>query len=37
MGYAPWLSWPIGATPAILALLGLGYKYAREALEWQES
>ena len=37
VGYAPWLSWPIGATPAILALLGLGYKYAREALEWQES
>jgi len=36
VGYADWLPWQAGAAPAALALGGLGYKYVKEALDWQE-
>ena len=36
VGYAEWLPWQAGAAPAGLALVGLGYKYVKEALEWSE-
>jgi len=36
IGYAPWLPWQAGAAPAALALGGLGYKYVKEALDWEE-
>jgi len=36
VGYADWLPWQAGAAPALLLLLLLGYKYVKEALDWQE-
>ena len=36
VGYAEWLPWWGGAAPVALALGGLGYKYVKEALEWQD-
>lgn len=36
VGYAEWLPWQVGAAPPALALVGLGYKYIKEALDWVE-
>ena len=36
VGYAEWLPWQLGAAPPALALVGLGYKYIKEALDWVE-
>ena len=36
VGYADWLPWQAGAAPVALALGGLGFKYVKEALDWQE-
>ena len=36
VGYAEWLPWQAGAAPVALCLFGLGYKYVKEALDWQE-
>ena len=36
VGYAEWLPWQAGAAPALLTLGGLGFKYIKEALDWQE-
>lgn len=36
VGYADWLPWQAGAAPAVLALGGLGFKYVKEAVDWQE-
>jgi hypothetical protein len=36
VGYTEWLPWQAGAAPVVLALGGLGYKYIKEALEWEE-
>jgi len=37
VAYADWLPWQAGAAPVALALGGFGYKYAKEALDWQEA
>jgi uncharacterized membrane protein len=36
VGYANWLPWQAGATPVVLVLGGLGFKYVKEALDWTE-
>ena len=36
VAYADWLPWPVGAAPVALATAGLGFKYAKEALSWEE-
>ena len=36
VGYAEWFPWQVGAAPTALTLVGLGYKYIKEALDWQE-
>lgn len=36
VGYADWLPWQAGAAPAVLSLGALGFKYVKEAIEWQE-
>ena len=37
VGYAEWLPWPVGAAPVGLAAVGLGVKYVKEALDWEEA
>ena len=34
IGYVDWFPWQAGAVPVVVALGGLGYKYTREALDW---
>eukprot|EP00929_Paragymnodinium_shiwhaense_P085109 TRINITY_DN45568_c0_g1_i1.p1 TRINITY_DN45568_c0_g1~~TRINITY_DN45568_c0_g1_i1.p1 ORF type:complete len:293 (+),score=43.15 TRINITY_DN45568_c0_g1_i1:59-880(+) len=34
--YLDWLPWQAGAFLAILALVGLGFRYVKEALDWKE-
>ena len=34
--YMPDFPWQVGASASVLALVGLGYKYVKEALDWQE-
>ena len=36
VGYADWLPWQAGAALPALALVGLGAKYVKEALDWQD-
>jgi len=36
VGYAEWFPWQAGAAPTVLTLAGLGYKYIKEGLDWQE-
>ncbi len=38
MGYAEWLwlPWQAGAAPVVLVLGGLGFKYVKEALTWED-
>lgn len=36
VGYAEGLPWQAGAAPVALTLVGLGFKYVKEALDWQE-
>jgi uncharacterized membrane protein len=36
VGYADGLPWQAGAAPVALTLVGLGFKYIKEALDWQE-
>lgn len=36
VGYLEWLPWQAGAAPVVLALGGLGFKYIKEALDWEE-
>ena len=34
--YADWLPWQAGAVPPVLALVGLGFRYVKEAVEWTD-
>eukprot|EP00439_Symbiodinium_sp_Y106_P068505 s1076_g11.t1 len=34
--YADWLPWQAGAFPAALLLVGLGFRYVKEALDWTD-
>lgn len=36
IGYVDWLPWQAGAVPFALTAVGLGYKYANEAITWKE-
>jgi len=36
VGYADWLPWQAGAAPVVLCVGGLGFKYVKEALDWEE-
>ena len=36
VGYWEGLPWQAGAAPVVLSLMGLGYKYTKEALTWEE-
>lgn len=36
VGYAEWFPWQAGAAPVALTILGLSFKYVREALVWEE-
>ena len=36
VGYADWFPWQAGAALVAVALGGLGFKYVKEALDWQE-
>jgi len=36
VGYMDSLPWQAGAAPVGLAVVGLGYKYVKEALTWTE-
>jgi len=36
VGYMDWLPWQAGAAPVALTVLGLSFKYVKEALEWDE-
>ena len=35
-GNVEWLPWQLGLAPSLLAVGGLGFKYIREALDWEE-
>ena len=36
VGYADWLPWQVGAAPVAASLGGFGYRYAKEALDWDD-
>lgn len=37
VGYNNDFPWPVGAAPSVLALLGLGFKYIKEALDFDDA